>query len=132
MLFGFFNSPKKWTKNFCPSSLGQKLIFSSSFFGRIEDTKIYFRNWLTFMIKKTFWYFPTFINEVKGKFSFFNFDRSRGILFNFDRLILLPCNKMGFGFESWGIAISRKLIENFNAITWSTYWFSVRFEKSIW
>ena len=47
-LFGFFNSPKKWTKNFCPSRLGQKLTFSSSFFGRIEDTKISFRDYLTF------------------------------------------------------------------------------------
>jgi hypothetical protein len=28
-LFGFFNSSKKGTKNFCPSSLGQKLTFSS-------------------------------------------------------------------------------------------------------
>ena len=40
----FLNSPKKRTKNFCPSRLGQKLIFSSSFFGRIEDTKISFRD----------------------------------------------------------------------------------------
>ena len=43
-LFGFFNSPKKRTKNFCPSRLGQKLTFSSSFFGRIEDTKVSFRD----------------------------------------------------------------------------------------
>ena len=43
-LFVFFNSPKKWTKNFGPSRLGQKLTFSSSFFGRIEDTKISFRD----------------------------------------------------------------------------------------
>ena len=43
-LYGFFSSPKKWTKNFCSSSLGQKLTFSSSFFGRIEDTKISFRD----------------------------------------------------------------------------------------
>ena len=43
-LFGFFNSPKKRPKNFCPSRLGQKLTFSSSFFGRIEDTKISFRD----------------------------------------------------------------------------------------
>jgi hypothetical protein len=43
-LFGFFNSPKKRTKNFCPSRLGQKLTFSSSFFGRIEDTKSSFRD----------------------------------------------------------------------------------------
>ena len=42
--FDFFNSPKKRTKNFCPSSLGQKLTFSSPFFGRIEDTKISFRD----------------------------------------------------------------------------------------
>ena len=45
-LFGSFNSPKKRTKHFCPSRLGQKLTFSSSFFGRIEDTKISFRDWL--------------------------------------------------------------------------------------
>ena len=32
-LFGFFNSPKKRTKKFCPSRLGQKSKFSSSFFG---------------------------------------------------------------------------------------------------
>jgi len=50
--------------------------------------------------------------------------------FNFDRLILLPCNKMGFGFESREIAISRKLIENFNAVIRLTHWFSVRFENS--
>ena len=43
-LFGFFNSPKKRTKNFCSSRLGQKLTFSSLFFGRIEDTKISFRD----------------------------------------------------------------------------------------
>ena len=43
-LFGIFNSSKKRTKNFCPSRLGQKLKFSSSFFGRIEDTKMSFRN----------------------------------------------------------------------------------------
>ena len=40
-IFGFFNSPKKRTKNFW---LGQKLTFSSLFFGRIEDTKISFRD----------------------------------------------------------------------------------------
>ena len=40
----FFNSPKKQTKNFCPSRLGQKFTFSGSFFGRIEDTKISFRD----------------------------------------------------------------------------------------
>ena len=38
-LFGFFNSPKKQTKYFCPSRLEQKLAFSSSFFGRIEEGK---------------------------------------------------------------------------------------------
>ena len=43
-LFGFFNSPKKRTKNFCPSRLGQKLTFSISFFGRIKDIKIAFRD----------------------------------------------------------------------------------------
>ena len=43
-LFGFFNSPKKRMKNFCPSGLGQKLKRSSSFLGRIEDTKISFRD----------------------------------------------------------------------------------------
>ena len=41
--FGF-NSPKKRTKDFCLSRLGQKFEFSSSFFGRIEDTKKKFRN----------------------------------------------------------------------------------------
>ena len=35
-------------KNFCTSSLRQKLKFSSLFFGRIEDTKISFRDQLTF------------------------------------------------------------------------------------
>ena len=43
-LFGFFDPPKKQTKNLCPSRLGQKLTFSSSFFGRIEDAKITFRD----------------------------------------------------------------------------------------
>ena len=42
--FVFFNFPKKRTKNFCPSRLGQKFEFSSSFFGRIGDTKKVFRN----------------------------------------------------------------------------------------
>ena len=42
--FGIFNSPKKRTKNFYPSRLGQKFEFSSSFFGRIGDTKKTFRN----------------------------------------------------------------------------------------
>ena len=37
----FFNSPKKRTKISAP--LGQKLTFSSLFFGRIEDTKIFSR-----------------------------------------------------------------------------------------
>ena len=43
-LFGFFNSSKKRTKKFCPSRLGQKFKFLSSFFGRIEDTKISFQD----------------------------------------------------------------------------------------
>ena len=43
-LFGFFNSPKKRTANFCPSRLGQKLTFSSSCFGKIDDNKISFRD----------------------------------------------------------------------------------------
>ena len=43
-LFVFFNSPKKQMKNFCPSRLGEKLKFSSLFFGRIEETKIIFRD----------------------------------------------------------------------------------------
>ena len=42
-LFVFLNSSKKRTKTFWPSRLGQKLIVSS-FFGRIEDTKISFRD----------------------------------------------------------------------------------------
>ena len=37
----FFNSPTKRTRNFCPSRLEQ---FSSSFFGKIGDTKKTFRN----------------------------------------------------------------------------------------
>ena len=42
----FFNFPKKCTKKFCFSRLGQKLTFSSSFFGRIELTEISFEiNW---------------------------------------------------------------------------------------
>ena len=44
--FPFFQ--KKGTKNFYPSRIGQKFKFSSSFFGRIEDTKISFRDYLTF------------------------------------------------------------------------------------
>ena len=46
MGFSNFNSPKKPTKHCCPSRLGQKLTLSSSFFGRIEDSKISFEiNW---------------------------------------------------------------------------------------
>ena len=47
-LFCVFNSSKKQTKNFYLSRLGQKLKFSCSFFGRIEDTKKTFRNWVPF------------------------------------------------------------------------------------
>ena len=43
-LFGVFNSPKKRTKNVCPSRLGQKFKLSSSFFGRIEGNEKAFRN----------------------------------------------------------------------------------------
>ena len=43
-LFSFFNSPNKETINFCPSRQGQKLTFSSSFLGRIEDIKTSFRD----------------------------------------------------------------------------------------
>ena len=41
-LFGFFNSPKERTKYSDPDRLGQKLTFSGSFFGRIEETNISF------------------------------------------------------------------------------------------
>jgi hypothetical protein len=41
-LFVFFNSPKKRTKNFCPSRLGQKLTFSSSFLGELKTLKFPF------------------------------------------------------------------------------------------
>ena len=41
-LFGVFNSSKQQPKNFCPSRLGQKLEFSSLFFGKIEDAKMSF------------------------------------------------------------------------------------------
>ena len=43
-LLSSFNSSKKRRKNFCPSRLGQKLNISSSFFGRIEVTKISLRD----------------------------------------------------------------------------------------
>ena len=56
-LFVFFNSSKN-PKNFYPSRLGQKLKFSSSFFGRIGDTKICFEiNWpLVFNVCKLSFY----------------------------------------------------------------------------
>jgi hypothetical protein len=54
--FVFFNSSKKRTKNFCPSRLGQEFEFSSSFFGRIEDTKKTFWNWLTFNVHQPLQY----------------------------------------------------------------------------
>ena len=41
-LFSFFNSPKKRTKNYCPSRLGQKLTFSSSFLGELKTLKFPF------------------------------------------------------------------------------------------
>ena len=47
-LFVFFNSQKKKKKKICTSRLGHKLTFSSSFFVRIEDTEIFFRDELTF------------------------------------------------------------------------------------
>jgi hypothetical protein len=37
--FGFFNSSKKRTKNFCPSRLGQKFEFSSSFIEELKTPK---------------------------------------------------------------------------------------------
>ena len=42
-LYWDFNSSKKRTKNFCSSRLEEKLKFSSSFFGRVEDYKKKFR-----------------------------------------------------------------------------------------
>ena len=62
--FGFFNSPKKRTKNFCPSRLGQKLTFSSSFFGRIEDTKISFRDELTFRVHGYIYFYQCFFTDM--------------------------------------------------------------------
>ena len=45
-LFVFFSSPKKRTKNFCTSRLGQKLTFSSSFFWELKTLKFLFQiNW---------------------------------------------------------------------------------------
>ena len=42
-LFGFFNSPKKRTKNFCPSRLGLKIyIFKFIFFGELKALKFPF------------------------------------------------------------------------------------------
>ena len=40
--FVFFNSSKNRMKNVCPGWLGRNFEFSSSFFGRIEDTKRHF------------------------------------------------------------------------------------------
>ena len=40
--FGFFNSPKKRTKNFCPSRLVQKLTFSSLILGKLKTLKFPF------------------------------------------------------------------------------------------
>ena len=59
-LFCFFNPSKNRMKNICPSRLGQKLKFSFSLFGRIEDTKISFEiNWAllttTFKLGNLFW-----------------------------------------------------------------------------
>ena len=46
VLFGVFNSPKKRTKNVCPSRLGQKFEFSSSFLGELKTLKRHFEiNW---------------------------------------------------------------------------------------
>ena len=61
--FCFFNSPLKRTKIFCPSRLGQK--FSSSIFGSIEDTRITFRDELTFRLSIFFYY-----NFYKNKENF--------------------------------------------------------------
>ena len=58
-LFDFFNSSKKWTKNCCPSRLGQKSTFSSSFFGRIER--------FTGLYKNFFWKYATFHQFVQLK-----------------------------------------------------------------
>ena len=45
-LFGFFNSPKERTKNFCPSRLGQQLTFQVRFLGELKTLKFPFEiNW---------------------------------------------------------------------------------------
>ena len=49
-LFGFFKSPKKGPKNFCPSRLEQKInIFKLVFFGELKTLKFPFEmNWPLF------------------------------------------------------------------------------------
>ena len=74
-LFVFFNSPKKRTKNFCPSRQGQKLTFSSLFFGRIEDfisrlTDLWYSNCkllAIIIIKQQISYFKAFENKLFWK-----------------------------------------------------------------
>ena len=92
-LFGFFNSSKKRTKSFCPSRLGQKFEFSSLFFGRIEDTQISFRDYLTFT--KNLWlsyiikcnYNQEDVGKgqliLKGNFGVFNSSKKRTWKFEF-------------------------------------------------
>ena len=51
---------------FCPSRLGQKFEFLSSFFGRIKDTKKTFRKQLTFSAKLTKnLYFKSSLDNIK-------------------------------------------------------------------
>ena len=55
-LFGFFNSPQKWTKNFCPSRLGQKLTCLSSFLGELKTLKFLFKiNWPLALNERACW-----------------------------------------------------------------------------
>ena len=59
-LFGFFISSKKWTKNFCPSRLGHKLTFISSFWGELKTLNFFFE------INLTLWGY-TLWSEFKTK-----------------------------------------------------------------
>ena len=50
-LFSFINSPQKTSEKYLPHEAGEKINIFSSFFGRIQDTKISFLDLLTFSKK---------------------------------------------------------------------------------
>ena len=74
MFFGVFNSPKKRTKTIGLEVPSSKIEFFHCFFGRIEDTKKTFWNWLTFSVCDIFFSFSFHkVLDDKNHFEFICF-----------------------------------------------------------